>query len=167
VTEGQRYYRSDVGASLCIGKAGAAYVVDERGLLIAHPDIGIVLRKTDLSRLPHVELAMKKRRDPSISVPATSRDRLGREVLTASAPIGTQGWLVFVDLPLSEALQPVYAVLYRTIVVLVGGLLFAALAGVWFARRMVVPIQALATGAARIGGRELDHRVGCRAAKHG
>ena len=84
---------------------------------------------------------------------------MGREVLTASAPIGTLGWLVFVDLPLSEALQPVYAALERTAIVLAGGLLFAALAGIWLARRMVVPIRALATGAARIGGGDLDHRI--------
>ena len=89
-------------------------------------------------------------------------DRLGREVLTASAPIGTLGWSVFVDVPLSEALQPVYAVLYRTTIVLVGGLLFAALAGIWLARRMVVPIRALAAGAARIGGGDLDHRIDIR-----
>ena len=149
----------DVISRIHVGKAGAAYVVDERGLLIAHPDIGIVLRKTDLARLPHVALALKKLRDTSINVPATSHDRLGREVLTASAPIGTLGWLVFVDLPLSEALQPVYAALERTAFVLAGGLLFAALAGVWLARRMVVPIRALATGAARIGGGDLDHRI--------
>ena len=42
----------DVVSRIQVGKAGAAYVVDERGLLIAHPDIGVVLRKTDLSRLP-------------------------------------------------------------------------------------------------------------------
>ena len=93
----------DVVSRIHVGKAGAAYVVDERGLLIAHPDIGVVLRKTDLSRLTHVALALSKLRDPSVEVPAISRDRLGREVLTASAPIGTLGWLVFVDLPLSEA----------------------------------------------------------------
>ena len=149
----------DVISRIQVGKAGAAYVVDERGLLIAHPDIGVVLRKTDLSRLTHVALALNKLRDPSIAVPAVSRDRLGREVLTASAPIGTLGWLVFVDLPLSEALEPVYASLYRTIIVLACGLAFAALAGIWFARRMVVPIRALATGAARIGGGDLDHRI--------
>ena len=149
----------DVISRIHVGKAGAAYVVDERGLLIAHPDIGIVLRKTDLSRLPHVALALNKLRDTSIKVPATSHDRLGREVLTASAPIGTLGWLVFVDLPLSEALQPIYAALERTAFVLAGGLLFAGLAGVWLARRMVVPIRALATGAARIGGGDLDHRI--------
>ena len=66
---------------------------------------------------------------------------------------------MFVDLPLSEALQPVYAALERTAIVLAGGFLFAALAGVWLARRMVVPIRALATGAARIGGGDLDHRI--------
>ena len=149
----------DVVSRIQVGKAGAAYVVDERGLLIAHPDIGVVLRKTDLSRLDHVALALSKLRDPGVEVPAISRDRLGREVLTASAPIGTLGWLVFVDLPLSEALQPVYDSLYRTIAVLAFGLAFAVLAGIWFAQRMVVPIRALATGAARIGGGDLDHRI--------
>ena len=147
-----------------VGKAGVAYVVDEHGLLIAHPDIGLVLRKTDLNRLPHVRLALAKLRnasidDASIDVPAVSRDLWGREVLTASAPIGTLGWLVFIDLPLSEALQPVYAVLYRTLGVLAGGLMLAALAGVWLARRMVVPISAVAQGAARIGGGDLDYRI--------
>jgi signal transduction histidine kinase len=145
-----------------VGRAGVVYVVDNHGLLIAHPDIGVVLRKTDLSRLPQVALALKKLADSNVQVPAVSRDRLGREVLTASAPIGTLNWLVFVDVPLSEALEPVYAALKRTGLVLAGGLLFAVLAGVWFARRMVVPIQALATGAARIGGGDLDHRIDIR-----
>ena len=39
----------DVISRIHVGKAGAAYVVDERGLLIAHPDIGIVLAQ-DRSR---------------------------------------------------------------------------------------------------------------------
>ena len=152
----------DVVSRIQVGKAGAAYVVDERGLLIAHPDIGVVLRKTDLTRLAHVALALSRFKDPSIEVPAVSRDQLGREVLTASAPIGTLGWLVFVDLPLSEALQPVYDLLYRTGLVLAAGLLFAVLAGIWFAQRMVVPIRALAAGAARIGGGDLDHHIDVR-----
>src|SRR4029079_14889570 len=53
-------------------------------------------------------------------------------------------------------------VLYRTLIVLAGGLLFAALAGVWLARRMGVPIRALAVGAARVGGGDLDHRIDIR-----
>ena len=98
----------DVISRMQVGKAGLAYVVDERGLLIAHPDIGMVLRKTDLSQLPHVALALKKLRDASLDVPAISRNHAGHEVLTAYASIGSLNWLVFVDLPLIEALQPIY-----------------------------------------------------------
>jgi signal transduction histidine kinase len=149
----------DLISRIQVGKAGVAYVVDERGLLIAHPDIGTVLRKTDLSGMSNVAAALSRQHDPSVQVPATVLDRSGREVLTASAPIGALGWLVFVDLPVAEALQPVYAALQRSAIVLAAGLLFAILLGTLLARRMVVPIHALARGAARIGGGDLDHRI--------
>ena len=54
----------DVISRIQVGKAGVAYLVDDRGLLIAHTDIGIVLRKTDLSRLPHVALAIEHLHHP-------------------------------------------------------------------------------------------------------
>jgi len=149
----------DVISRIQVGRGGVAYVVDERGLLIAHPDMSLVLNKTDLSRLPGVALAMAKVRNPGLQVPAISKDLSGRDVLRASAPIGTLGWLVFVDLPLAEAFQPVYAVLQRSAIVFAGGLLLAALAGIWLARRMVVPIRVLTAGAVRIGGGDLDHRI--------
>ena len=41
----------DVVSRIKIGEKGKAYVVDGNGFLIADPDIGLVLRKTDLSRL--------------------------------------------------------------------------------------------------------------------
>jgi hypothetical protein len=41
-----------------IGEKGKAYVVDGNGFLVADPDIGLVLRKTDLLRVPHVRAAL-------------------------------------------------------------------------------------------------------------
>jgi hypothetical protein len=38
----------DVVSNLKVGKGGYAYVVDGNGRLIAHPDISLVLKKTDL-----------------------------------------------------------------------------------------------------------------------
>src|SRR5262249_50609826 len=51
------------------------------------------------------------------------------------------------------------ASIQRTAAVLIGALCLAALAGIFLARRMVVPIQALRTGAARIGGGDLAQRI--------
>ena len=45
----------DVVSRIKIGDKGKAYVVDGNGFLIADPDIGLVLRKTNLSQLPHVK----------------------------------------------------------------------------------------------------------------
>jgi len=39
----------EVVSRIQIGKAGLAYVVNSAGTLIAHPDISLVLQKTDLS----------------------------------------------------------------------------------------------------------------------
>ena len=48
----------DVINDLKIGRGGYAYVVDGKGRLIAHPDISLVLRGTDLSGLPQVAAAL-------------------------------------------------------------------------------------------------------------
>jgi hypothetical protein len=40
-----------------VGERGHAYVVDAQGRLIAHPDISLVLRNTDMSRLAQVNAA--------------------------------------------------------------------------------------------------------------
>src|SRR6266700_3403936 len=47
----------DVVSRIKIGEKGKAYVVDDNGFLVADPDIGLVLRKTNLSELPHVKAA--------------------------------------------------------------------------------------------------------------
>src|SRR5262249_50277471 len=121
----------DVIARIQLGRGGSVYLVDERGLVIGHPDIGVVLRKTDLSRLRHVALALSKLNEPKVDVPAVSEDRVGRQVLTASAPIGALGWVVVVESPLSEAFEPVYGAIYRTVIVFAVGLLGAVAISVW------------------------------------
>ncbi len=154
----------DVVTQLKVGQQGYAYVVDPRGILIAHPDISLVLQKTDLSTLPQVRAALAALRVPDAGQPAVEigQDLRGDSVLTASAPIAPLGWSVFVEQSVREAFSPLYASMLRTVILLVLGLLLAVVASLILARNMVRPIQALQAGAARIGAGALDQRIEVR-----
>src|ERR1700720_3430703 len=192
----------DVVSQIKVGERGHAYVVGAEGRLIAHPDISLVLRNTDMSRLAQVQAALaalaavqaalaaqaeqaaltaqaaqtgQAAPPPQVLPPPpawtanSGPDALqgalniqGQEVLTASAPILPLGWIMFVELPVKEAYASLYAALQRLATVLAAALIFAVLAGMFLARRMVGPIQALRTGAERIGGGDFAQRIAIR-----
>ncbi|MBR1123801.1 GAF domain-containing protein [Bradyrhizobium lablabi] len=147
----------DVVSQIKVGEHGHAYVVGSQGRLIAHPDISLVLRNTDMSKLVQVQAA----RAAGGSTDSLQGDLniQGQEVLTASAPINPLGWTMFVELPVSEAYASLWAALQRLAIVLLAASIFAVLAGVFLARRMVGPIKALRTGAERIGGGDFAQRI--------
>jgi signal transduction histidine kinase len=149
----------DVVSQIRVGQHGQAYVVDAQGRLIAHPDISLVLRNTDLSRLAQVGAARTTGAPVAPDQVQAAQDLQGRRVFTAHAPVDPLGWLVFVELPADEAYAPLYASIERSGALLGGALVFAFLAGTFLARRMVGPIQALRAGAARIGGGDLSQRI--------
>ena len=146
----------DVVSKIKVGQRGRAYVVDADGRLIAHPDISLVLRNTDMSKLAQVRSARAAGSGDAVQ---ESEDITGNRVLTAYAQVTPLGWLVFVETPVAEAYAPLYASIQRTGYVLFGALLLAFIAGMFLARRMVVPIQALRAGAARIGSGDLSQRI--------
>ena len=148
----------DVVSQIKIGKAGHAYVVDSRGQLIAHPDISLVLKKTDLSSLDQVKAALAVAAQGA-GMPSIARDLEGRQVLSASAPISPLGWAVLIEQPLLEAFEPIRWSIYRTVGLALFGVLLSVLASLVLARRMVRPIRALTEGAGRIGAGDLGHRL--------
>src|ERR1700732_3207116 len=146
----------DVVSKIKVGERGRAYVVDADGRLIAHPDISLVLRNTDMSKLAQVRSARSAGSGDAVQ---ESEDITGNRVLTAYAQVTPLGWLVFVETPVAEAYAPLYASIQRTGYVLFGALLLAFIAGMFLARRMEGPIQALRAGAARIGLGDLSQRI--------
>ena len=145
----------DVVSQIKVGEHGHAYVVDAQGRLIAHPDISLVLRNTDMSKLAQVRAARAGTGGSPAETVQESKNIEGRDVLTAYAPVAPLGWLMFVELPADEAYAPLYAALQRLAFVLLAALGFAVLAGMFLAGRMVGPIQALRAGAARLGSGDL------------
>jgi signal transduction histidine kinase len=151
----------EIVAAIKIGQAGHAYVVDAAGRLISHPDIGLVLRMTDLSALAPVRNAIASHvaQRSDVSIARTSADGRARFTVTAWAPIPTLGWHVFVEQPLAEAFAPLIATTLRTSVLLVAGVLIAVMGALLLARRMTAPIRALQASATRIGEGRLEERV--------
>jgi signal transduction histidine kinase len=153
----------EVISRIKVGRAGHAYVVDASGNLIADPDISMVLRKTNLASLVQVRTARSADRASDSAEAATiAEDARGRRVLTAYVGIAPLGWLVFLEQPLGEAFEPLYASILRSVLLLLAGLALSALVSLALARRIVTPIRVLQAGAARIGAGDLSHRIEVR-----
>src|SRR4051794_3177889 len=152
----------DVVSQIKVGNRGHAYVVGAQGRLIAHPDISLVLRNTDMSNLVQVRAAQGGNTSSEPDSLQGTKNIQGQEVLTASAPISPLGWTMFVELPVEEAYASLYLALQRLAIVLAGASIFAVLAGIFLARRMVGPIQALRAGAERIGSGDFAQRISIR-----
>ena len=145
-------------------KAATPTLSTTRGRLIAHPDISLVLQKTDLAAVPQVRgviAGTAAGADQPVEA-LIGRDLRGHEVLSAHAAIPALGWLVYVDVPIEEAFAPLYSAVVRTAVLLVVGLAVTIVASLVLVRRMIKPIRALQVGAARIGAGALDHRIEVR-----
>jgi signal transduction histidine kinase len=154
----------DVISGIRVGKEGYAYVVDAEGRLVAHPDLALVLRKTDLSSLPQVAEVSAA---PGAGAATSDRPEIatsldGRQVLVAHAAIVPLNWRVLVETPLGEAFAPLYTNLLWNGGLLLFGLGIAVLASLLLARNLVGPIRALQEGATRIGRGDLTRRIDVR-----
>jgi signal transduction histidine kinase len=149
----------DVVSQIRVGKHGQAYVVDAAGRLIAHPDISLVLRKTEMARLTQVRDALASGSDGAAIQPLEGVDIKGRQVLSAYAGVVPTGWTVFAELPIVEALAPLYDSALRSAILALVALALAFFAALFLARRMIVPIRALGQGAAQIGSGDLGKRI--------
>ncbi|HEX9748849.1 MAG TPA: ATP-binding protein [Methylomirabilota bacterium] len=151
----------DVVHQIRVGKAGQAFVVDGQGALIAHPDISLVLQKTDLGRLEHVKAAITPAPvlGDAAGTATVARNLKDERVLTAHVPIPSLRWTVFVELPLEEAFAPLEASVRRTALLELIGIALSVIVSLILARTMVKPIRALQAGAARFGEGNLTDRI--------
>ena len=81
----------DVVTGIKVGENGRSFVVDAQGRLIAHPDISLVLRNTDMTKLAQVRAARSTGSDKEELI-QEAEDIRGRKVLTAYAHVPALGW---------------------------------------------------------------------------
>jgi signal transduction histidine kinase/CheY-like chemotaxis protein len=152
---------ADLVGSMRIGEQGKAFIIDRDLNLVAHPDLSLVLSKpaldaTELPRFLEAEAKAYARNEP-LTLWTTSIE--GGRVLTSVAALPQTGWKLLVEQPASEVLVPVWSAVYRTLAILLIGLVIAFAASRWLARSLTQPIVTLRDGAARIGAGDLSTRI--------
>jgi signal transduction histidine kinase/ActR/RegA family two-component response regulator len=137
---------------------GVPYVIDGQGRLLGHPDLRLVLGRSDLAALPQVQRAMAG----GIATPETmtdGRDLGGAPVLTTAAAVAGSGWTVLVEQPLRLALAPVWDAVMRALALMAVGVLAALAVSVVLARRLVRPLRALQAQAIQLADAQAVERV--------
>jgi len=141
------------------GTAGQAYAVNRSGDLIAHPDISLVLQRRNLAQLNQVKEAFQ----PMSGVPkpkaVVTHDLQGKKVISSYALVPGVDWAVFIERPVEDAYEPLYASILRTSSLLLVGLGVALLATLLVGRRVVRPLETLRHGVARIRNGDLTTRL--------
>ena len=152
-------YVWEVVSEIKPGRAGYAYAVTRSGDLIAHPDISLVLQQRNVAQLNQVKEAFQPSRAGAIANAMVAHNLQGKEVISSYALIPSLDWAVFIERPVEEAYEPLYASILRTSSLLLIGLGVALLATLLVSRRVVRPLETLRHGVERIRKGDLSARL--------
>ena len=136
----------DLIADVRVGESGTAYVVDDRGRVVAHRNPSVVLRGTQYV-IPESD---------GIHAGLT-----GANVVLASETVrlGSQTLTVVTERPVSEALELTIRTVLITVGLILAALASAGVLGLFAARKIVQPIRNLASTAQAISSGDLSQQA--------
>ena len=142
----------DLVDQLQVGETGYAYVVDNKGDLIAFHDTGRVLKGENVAYIVEVEEFVKNPTLTSDTTPeaVSYTGLLGTDVVGTYVPLGTPQWAVVTELPWQEAYRNVIEQGIWSILITLSMAFMAGLIGVFAARRLAVPLTNLTESATKI-----------------
>jgi signal transduction histidine kinase len=149
----------DLVSTVKLGRAGYAYVVARSGELVAHPHIRLLLQKRNVGQLNQVETAFQSGATVFRPSAMITQNIEQQAVFSSHALIPSLDWAVFIERPVEEAYEPIYASLLRTSILLLIGLGVALLATLFVRRRVVRPLETLRKGVELIGRGDLSTRL--------
>ncbi len=129
-----------------IGKTGFAYIVDDSGRIIMHPDIEKAIKSVDVSDRPIVKEVLSRQLVGSKEYVTDE----GRAVVGAYAPVAALGWGVIIQQDKDEAYFSVRKMRQSALLLLIMVVLVASVIGYLMARNLTGPIQKLTSTAKKI-----------------
>lgn len=146
---------------LSVGQTGYAYVVDNQGNLIAFGDTSRVLAGENVKQIGEVKEFID---NPSATVDITPNLTIysglrGKSVVGTYVPLGTPQWAVVIELPVSEAYQPILQAALTSIITILFLAILAGVVGVFVARRLAAPLVDLSNAATEVARGNLTREV--------
>lgn len=140
-----------------LGVDGYAYVVDDKGRLIAHPDQSLIKAHADLSQVDEVKDFLTSSGQNS-DMPQQTLSEKKVPVLSTYNRIIRTNWAVVAEEPITSIYANANSVSRQALAFfLVAGILAVGLS-LLFSRQFTRPIRKLAAGAVKIGEGDLQYR---------
>lgn len=145
-------------AKIRVGTTGQAYLVDRRGVLVAHRDLDLVRRRENLGDLEIVGFLQTGQSLGSMPF----RDRSGRQMLGAYDLVPGVGWGVVIEELRGEAYRSLAELRRQTVLWVSAGLVLAVGIGVATAQGISRPIRAFADKALAISRGDFKGTIAAR-----
>jgi GAF domain-containing protein/HAMP domain-containing protein len=150
----------EVVGSIEFGERGRAYVINQAGQIIAHPNPEVVLARTSLEGREEM-IALSQA--PDYQWHGSYWNFQGEQVVGVTGPVPGTDWVVITELPQSEA----QATSRNALILLSGGILVFGIAvlgiAFLFVRQLIFQrLEKFRAGAERIGQGDLSHRIDVR-----
>ncbi|MFT6675978.1 MAG: signal transduction histidine kinase [Sulfitobacter sp.] len=148
-------YLARLQKSIAFGELGHSMMVDQNGLVIAHPNPEWERINKNASKLPVVQAMLAG----ETGVMQFYSPPMDADMIAGYTFVPETGWGVMVPQPIRE-LEARAAVVQRTaLYISLLGIALAVLVGLWFSKVLTAPITALAVSARRIANGDLSTRV--------
>ena len=164
-----RVMQHAINQSSVTEEGGRSYIVDQSGIIVAHPDVSRVFLQENFSSIPVVSSLVGDVGGNSLVVEAYTNE-LGEDVLGGGAPIllsldregknilKTQ-WFVVAELPAYIALAGIRDITLFVLAILLLALLASGATALLLANTIVKPVEALHKVASEFGKGNLDFKI--------
>jgi len=144
----------EMAARTAIGKTGYVDVVDQKGVLLAHPDKEKVDKSTNIRNEKYVQEVMKGQPGH-----VESLSSMGVQSLISFAPIKDYHWGVISYLPKAEINNAIKQVVLVMLVIMVIALALAGSTAFYVARGISKPMNQLVIAAGKIANGDLNQKI--------
>lgn len=136
-----------------LGKTGYAFVADSKGIMLSHPTQKLVDNREDVSSVKIIKKALHG------GFGTMAYTYQGTHIYGSYANVALTGWVVSTRQTYAEAYQPIYNIIYQTILIDVVMLIFGAFISFLFSKLVINPLKHLTKGANEIAKGNLNYAI--------